>query len=128
MKLVHLGFTELEIHDGFFVGRTNSHEHITLEQHLAVMNEVKRHMTPPFAFILDEVNSYSVDLETMSYIRHDPDVLCISAVYYRLRTHIALLAASKFVKKPTAFFTSLDEAVDWSQEQLAKVKPKPGGS
>ena len=113
MKRIDLGFAELEIHDRYVVGRTREGVEVDPAAHGKVLEEVRKYITPPFGFIVDEVNSYSIACGVLELIRNDPEIACCAAVIYRKITEVVLAPASRFVKKPYGFFDSLQEAEAW---------------
>lgn len=113
LKSIDLGFAQLEIHDRYVVGRTREGMEIDPAAHGRVLDVVRKYIAPPFGFIVDEVNSYSVAWGVLEQIRNDPDIACCAAVIYRKITKVVLTPAGLFVKKPYGFFDSLPEAEAW---------------
>jgi len=118
MKRIDLGFAQLEIYDRFIVGRSMEGVEIDEAAHRKVMEIVLNHIVPPLGFIVDEVNSYSIACEVFELIRNDPHIACCAAVKYRKITEDVLSPAGRFMKKPFAFFDTLDEAKAWALEVL----------
>lgn len=123
-KRIDLGFTELEIYDRFFVGRTRRGVEIDMEKHQLVMDIITREIPAPFGMILDEVNPYSVDFEVMLSLRNDPRAICGAVVTYRFVTLKSLAVPASLVKKPMKFCKTLEEAREWVAEKLASLEQR----
>ena len=113
LKRIDLGFSQLEIHDRYVVGRTQEGVEVDPAAHSRALEEVRKYIAPPFGIIIDEVNSYSIACGVLEQIRNDPDIACCAAVIYRKITEVVLTPAGRFVKKPYGFFDSLPEAEAW---------------
>lgn len=122
MKYIDLGFTELEIYDGYFVGITKEDVVVGKEEHQKVLDTVKQYLTPPFGFILDEKFRYSVEFNVLQDLRNNPDICCIGIVYHRNSTKIALGFCKNFIKKPSLFADNLEEVTEWVKQQLQAIK------
>jgi hypothetical protein len=110
MNQIYLGYTELEIHSNYVIGRTAEGETMTLAKHEKALAEVRSHINGRFTLVLDEVNSYSIDLDVMFALRDDHDIKAICIVAYRDSTRLVLKTAKDIVKKPVFFFESLEAA------------------
>jgi len=119
IKSIDLDFTNLEIYDGYVIGRTKEGIELSVDKHIKSLDIVKQYIMPPFGIILDEVNSYSVDFAVIQHLRDDPDVICMGIVYYRLATKIALSIGTSFINKPTKFSSSYENIESWMQEQIS---------
>lgn len=118
MKTVSLDFTVLEIYPGYVVGRTDEGVNIDIAKHQQVLDIIHREINGPYALIIDEVNSYSVDFSVMLDLDNDPLLKCGAIVAYRFSTLKALACAVRIIGKPIRVFTSLDKAREWVAEYL----------
>ena len=119
MKIIELPFTILELHGNYVVGRTKEGINLSIENHLEVLEILNKHLTSPYGFIVDEVNSYSIDLDVMLHIRKDKNIGCIGVVYYRIATKLALELGQDLTEKPVHFSSSINDVADWVREQVA---------
>ena len=119
MKTIELPFTILEIHNNYVVGRTKEGINLSIENHLQVLETLNKHLTSPYGFIVDEVNSYSIDLDVMLHIRKDKNIRCIGVVYYRTATKWALELGQHLIEKPVHFSSSINDVTEWVREQVA---------
>lgn len=119
MKKIELPFTTLEIHDGYVVGQTKEGVHLTMDDHLQVVETLNQHLDSPYGLIIDEINSYSIDLPVMFHISKDKNICCIGVVYYRKSTKIALEVGKLVVKKPVYFSNNKNEVTTWVKEQVS---------
>lgn len=119
MNTIELPFTTLEINDSYAIARTKEGVNVCMEDHIQVLEVLNEHLTSPYGFILDEVNSYSVDLHVMNHIRKDENIFCVGVVYYRTATKIALELGQYLVKKPVFFSESINDVTGWVSKQLA---------
>lgn len=110
MEQINLGFTELEIHDNYVIGRTAEGETMTLAKHEQAMAAVRSRIDGRFTLVLDDVNSYSIDLDVMFAVRDDHAISAICVIAYRDSTRLVLKSAREIVKKPVFFFESLEAA------------------
>ena len=120
MKTLELPFTTLEIHDGYVIGRTKEGVHMSMKEHMQVLDSVNQHLTSPYAFILDEVNSYSIDLHVLLHVHKDKNIFCIGVVYYRTATKIALEFGKHIIKKPVYFSKNINHVEEWVKKQIAR--------
>ena len=118
MIVIELPFTTLEIYDNYVVGRTKVGVNLSIENHLEVLKVLSEHLTAPYAFIVDDVNSYSVDLAVMQHINKDKNISCIGVVYYRAATKIALGLGQYLIAKPIYFSTNINKVTEWAKEKL----------
>ena len=118
IKKIDLGFTELEIHKGYFLGRAKEAISVSLDKHLEVLDVVNKYLSPPYGMILDEINSYSVEFEVMSYLKKDPNVICVGVIFYRNVTKVTLGLGKKYIDKPVKLSRDRDEIICWVKEQL----------
>ena len=119
MKTIELPFTILEIHDNYVIGRTKEGVNLSIENHLQVLEAINQYLTSPYGFIVDEVNSYSVDLDVMLHISKDKNIFCIGVVYYRAATKLALELGQYLIKKPVHFSSNLNDVAVWVRQQVA---------
>jgi len=110
VEQVNLGFTQLEIYSDYVIARTAEGETMTLAKHEQALAEVRSRIDDRFTVILDEVNSYSIDLDVMFALRDDHVISAICIVAYRNSTRLVLKSAKDIVKKPVFFFESLEAA------------------
>lgn len=110
MEQIDLGFTELEIHNGYVVARTSEGETMTLAKHEQALANVRSRIDSRFTLVLDEVNSYSIDLDVLFALRDNHVINAICIVAYRNSTRLVLKSAKEIVKKPVFFFESLEAA------------------
>jgi len=119
MKNISLPFTDLEIQDRLILARTHQHERISLDKHRQVMQLAKQEFSDQeFALILDEANSYSVDFSVLREIRNNPKLKCCAIISYRLTTQKMLSGIVPALKKPSKFFRSRNDAIQWAKSQL----------
>lgn len=118
MKTVSLDFTDLEIYPGYVVGRTHEGVNIDAGKHQQVLDVIHEEINGPYALIIDEVNSYSVDFSVMVSLSRDPLLKCGAIVAYRYSTLKALACAVRIIGKPVRVFTSLRSAHEWVVEYL----------
>lgn len=116
---VDLGFTRLEIGDRYVIARTAHGMDIGIDEHEKAMSIIAEHTEFPFALVLDEVNSYSVKLETMMKLRDETRIDKFAVICYRPSTRIAHSFGSKIVRRPVTFFNSREQARDWLKQQTA---------
>lgn len=119
MKTIELPFTTLDIYDNYVIGRTKEGVNLSIENHFQVLEILNQHLTSPYGLIIDEVNSYSIDLDVMLHIRKDKNISCIGVVYYRTATKIALELGQYLTKKPVYFSSSINDVTEWVREQIA---------
>ena len=119
MKTIELPFTTLEIHDEYVIGRTKEGVHMSMDKHMQVLDSVNQHLTSPYAFILDEINSYSIDFNVFSHVHKDKNIFCIGVVCYRRATKIALEFGKYLIKKPVYFSENINHVEEWVKEQIA---------
>ncbi len=110
MEMIDLGFTEFAIHSNFVIGRTAEGESMTLAKHEQALAEVRSHIDGRFTLVLDEVNSYSIDLDVLFALRDDHEITAIYIVAYRDSTRLLFKSVKDIVKKPVFFFESLEAA------------------
>ena len=119
METIELPFTTLELHDNYVVGRTKEGVNLSIDNHLQVLEVTNQYLTSPYAFIVDEVNSYSIDLDVMLHIRKDKNIFCIGVVYYRAATKLALELGQYLIEKPVHFSSNINDVTGWVREQVA---------
>jgi len=119
MQTVELPFTTLEIHDFYVIGRTKEGVNLCIDDHLQVIDTVNQYLTPPYAFIVDEVNSYSIDFPVMQHIRNDMNISCIGVVYYREATRKSLEVGTMEINKPVFFSNDLNTVTNWVEKKIA---------
>lgn len=119
MKCIDLGFAELEVYDDFMIGRTREGINIDLDKHNQVIDKLASEFEGSYGWILDEVNSYSVDLNVLFAVKNDPRIACCAAVSYRNATRIVLNQAARLINKPCRFCESISEAQTWVRHQLS---------
>ena len=119
MKIIDLSFTTLEIYDYYVIGRTKEGVNLSIENHLQVLETLNQYLTSPYGFIIDEVNSYSIDLDVMLHIRKDNNIFCIGVVYYRAATKLALELGQYLIEKPVHFSSNINDVTEWVREQVA---------
>ena len=119
MHIIELPFTTLEIHDKHFVGKTKEGVNICVDDHIQVLDTVNQYLTPPYALILDEINSYSIDFSVLMHVRNDVNISCVGVVYYRIATKIALSIGQLIIEKPVYFSGNKYNVTDWVKEQVA---------
>ena len=119
MQTIELQFTTLEIHDGYVIGRTKEGVNLCIDDHLQVIDSVNQFLTPPYAFVLDEINSYSIDFSVLQHVRNDVNISCVGVVYHRTATKIALTFGQYIIEKPVYFSKDKNNVTDWVKEQIA---------
>lgn len=119
MKIIELPFTTVEVHDNYVIGRTNEGVHLCMEKHLQVLDTVNKHLTSPYGLILDETNSYSIDLHVMLHVSNDENISCIGIAYYREETKKVLEFSQGLVNKPVYSSSNLNNVTKWVEEQIA---------
>jgi len=119
LKNIDLGFTELEIYDDFMIGRTREGVNIDLNKHNQVIDKLSDEFEGPYGWILDEVNSYSIDFNVLLAAKDDLQIVCCAVVGYRRATRIVYNQAVRLVGKPCRFFESISEAQTWVRQQLS---------
>lgn len=125
MHQIDLGFTEIDIHNGFAIGRTKAGHHISIDNHLSVKKSINEHLQPPYGIIIDQKNDYSIDFKTLMHVRSDCDICCIGIVYHRFLTRIALEASAKMMNKPVYFANNAEEVMQWMKDQVdGNIKPE----
>ena len=107
MQTIELPFTTLNIYDGYVIGKTKEGVNLSVDDHRQVLDLISQHLQAPFAFIIDEINRYSIDLSVMLHIRKDKNISCLGVVYYRDSTKIALKLGSGLINKPLYFSTDI---------------------
>ena len=120
MQTIELPFTTLDIRDGYVIGKTKEGVNLSIDDHLQVLDSVNQYLTPPYAFVIDEINSYSIDLSVMLHMRKDVNVCCLGIVYYRNSTKIALKLGSSLFNKPVYFSNDINKVTDWVKEKIAR--------
>lgn len=118
IKSIDLDFTNLEIYNGYFVGRTKEAIELSVDKHIESLDIVKQYISPPFGIILNEVNSYSIDFAMLTHIRNDPNIMCMGIVYYRMATKLASGVVAEFINKPSLFSSSYENVESWMKEQI----------
>lgn len=119
MQIIELPFTTLEIHDGYVLGKTKEGVNLSIDDHLQVLDSVSQFLTPPYALVLDEINSYSIDFHVLLHVRNDVNVSCVGVVYHRAATKIALTFCQNMIDKPVYFSEDKNKVTDWVKEQIA---------
>ena len=119
MQIIELPFTTLEIHDKYFIGKTKEGVNLCINDHIKVLDTVNQYLTPPYAMILDEINSYSIEFSVLMHVRNDVNISCIGVVHYRLATKIALTVGQLMIEKPVYFSGKKNNVTDWIKEQIA---------
>jgi len=114
---IDLGYTHLEIGDQYVIARTASAVDVGLEEHQKVMDIIAEHTHFPIIFIVDEVNSYSIKLETMMALRKERNITQFGVVAYRTATRITHNFGAQLVRKPVNFFRSRMDARKWAEHQ-----------
>ncbi len=122
IKKIDLGFTDVEIYEDYFVGRTKKGIHLTLDKHLVVLDVVNQYFSSPYGIVIDEVNSYSVDLPVLLHISKDENIVCVGVVCYREITEVALDLAKDTIEKPSKFSSQKEVVTSWVEEQVALLK------
>lgn len=119
--VVHLdlGYTELEIYPNYVVIRTAEGVITSLQKHEEVVAAIESHLAGDYVFILDEVNSYSVELEPIFAIRDNPRIIAVAIVVYRPQTELIYQHGAELIKKPSMFFHDLEQAKQWALQQAA---------
>ena len=117
-KEIDLGFTKIQIYNGYVVGRTEEGVQLSIDKHLQVLDAVNQYFSSPYGLVLDEVNSYSVDFPVMMHVRDDPNIACIGVVCHRLTTKIALSIGKVIINKPVMFSSNYEEIENWVQKQV----------
>ena len=119
MKTIELPFTTLEVYDKYVIGKTKEGINLCLDNHLQVLDSINRYLTPPYAFVVDEINSYSIDFSVLMHVRNDVNISCVGVVYHRIATKIALSFGQHIIEKPVYFSDSKNNVTDWVKEQVA---------
>ena len=119
MHIIELPFTTLEIRDQYFIGKTKEGVNLCMDDHLQVLDSVSQYLTPPYALILDEINSYSIDFSVLMHVRNDVNISCVGVVYHRIATKIALSIGKHIIEKPIFFSDNKNDVTDWVKEQVA---------
>lgn len=117
MKTIGLPFTTLELYDGYVIGRTKEGVHLSMKDHQQVLEVLNQNLTSPYGFIIDEVNSYSIDFDVMLHMSKDKNICCLGIVYYRMVTKLALEVGQYIIKKPVYFSKSIDDVIEWVENK-----------
>lgn len=120
IKSVDLGFTELVIHRRHIIARTAQGINANLEKHQQVVDTVESVLDGDYVWILDEVNSYSVELGPTLALRDNPRIIGVAVVAYRPLTEAVYQQGANLIKKPSAFFSDLEQAVVWARDLASK--------
>ena len=115
---VDLGYTHLEIGDHYVIARTAEGVDVGLKEHQWVMETISKHTEFPVVLVLDEVNSYSVKLETLLALRNEKRIGNTGVICYRSSTFITYNLGSKLARRPVNFFVSRMEATDWARNRV----------
>jgi len=110
---VQLEQAKLEIGSRYVIVQTDEGVDVSPAHHEQVMETVGKYTEFPVAFVLDEVNSYSVKLETLLAIRSEQRVSRFGVISYRPATRVALTLGSMLSKRPVTFFESRDQVRGW---------------
>ncbi len=112
---VDLGITHLEIGNGYAIARTRAGADVSLADHNLVMETIAKHTKVPFVLVIDEINTYSVKLETLMSLRTEKRFSHWGVISYRPQTRIVHTLGSRMARRPVSFFSSRDEAIKWAE-------------
>lgn len=110
---VRLDQAKLEIGYRYVIIQTDEGVDVSPAHHELVMETVSKYTEFPVAFVLDEVNSYSVKLETLLAIREEQRVSRFGVISYRPATRVAFTLGSALAKRPVTFLESRDQVMGW---------------